>query len=325
VRRHGCQGLRRRLGRLAPVGLDRSTGGYTRLAWTPEDRADRSWFVEQARRRSLTVRTDRNGNLWAWAGEPGPERSSRQPPRLRAGGGAFDGPLGVVAALGALDLLRQRGVRTARPVALVVWADEEGGRFGVACAGSRLLTGSLDPGHAAGLRDAEGIALGEAAAAAGVDPAGFGRDDVALDRIGVFVELHVEQGRALADLDAPIGVATAIWPHGRWRLRFTGASDHAGTTRLPDRRDPVLPFATTALAARAAAHEAGALATFGRVVVVPVPPTPSRRVSTPGWMRAHPRRPPCSGSSMKSSPLRSRRRGTTASRSSPGSSRGPPW
>ena len=85
----------------------------------------------------------------------------------------------------------------------------------------------------------------------------------------MFVELHVEQGRALADLDAPVGVASAVWPHGRWRFAFDGASDHAGTTRLVDRHDPMLPFATTALAAREAAAEAGALATFGRIHVEP--------------------------------------------------------
>jgi N-carbamoyl-L-amino-acid hydrolase len=60
-----------------------------------------------------------------------------------------------------------------------------------------------------------------------------------------------------------------IWPHGRWRCTFTGAADHAGTTRLADRRDPLLPFAATALAARDLADRAGALATVGRVQVAP--------------------------------------------------------
>jgi beta-ureidopropionase / N-carbamoyl-L-amino-acid hydrolase len=71
------------------------------------------------------------------------------------------------------------------------------------------------------------------------------------------------------DLDAPVGVATAIWPHGRWRCTFTGEANHAGTTRLADRRDPMLPFAATVLAAREAADDADALATFGKVSVLP--------------------------------------------------------
>jgi N-carbamoyl-L-amino-acid hydrolase len=105
--------------------------------------------------------------------------------------------------------------------------------------------------------------------AAGADPAGLGRDDEALARIGTFVELHVEQGRWLVDHGAAVGVATAIWPHGRWRFGFRGEANHAGTTRLVDRRDPMLPFAHTVLAARTAAAEAGAVATIGRVRVLP--------------------------------------------------------
>jgi len=101
---------------------------------------------------------------------------------------------------------------------------------------------------------------------AGADPQAIGRDDRALQRIGTFVELHIEQGRAL---DAPVGLASAIWPHGRWRFDFTGEANHAGTTRLADRRDPMLPFARTVLAAREHAERTGALATIGRVKVEP--------------------------------------------------------
>ncbi len=105
--------------------------------------------------------------------------------------------------------------------------------------------------------------------AAGHDPDGLGRDDEALGRIGSYVELHVEQGRNLVDSGAPVGVATAIWPHGRYRFTFTGEANHAGTTRLEDRRDPMLTYAETVLAARKRARLAGARVTFGRVEVEP--------------------------------------------------------
>ena len=80
------------------------------------------------------------------------------------------------------------------------------------------------------------------------------------------VELHIEQGRAL---DVPVGVASAIWPHGRWRFDFTGDGDHAGTTRMADRHDPMLTFAYTVLAANKEARLAGAHATMARVAVEP--------------------------------------------------------
>jgi N-carbamoyl-L-amino-acid hydrolase len=156
-----------------------------------------------------------------------------------------------------------------RPVAVVAFADEEGARFGVACAGSRLLTGALEPGRARALRDPDGTTLADAMRAAGADPLALGRDDEALRRIGAYVELHIEQGRGLVHAGEPVGMATSIWPHGRWRCRFEGAADHAGTTRIEDRHDPMLPFAATVLAARDIAARAGGLATIGRVQVRP--------------------------------------------------------
>jgi N-carbamoyl-L-amino-acid hydrolase len=255
---------------LGGIGRDRTTGGYRRSAWTPADLELRSWFTDQAAQRGMTCERDRNGNQWAWWGTPaaGAVVTGSHLDSV-PDGGAFDGPLGVVSGFLAVDELRARGVEPQRPIAVVAFSDEEGARFGVACTGSRLLTGALDPDRARALRDRDGVTLAEAMRRAGADPAGLGRDDEALARIGALVELHVEQGRALVHTGHPVGVATALWPHGRWRYRFVGQADHAGTTRLVDRRDPVLPFASTVLAARALARRAGGVATFGRVEVSP--------------------------------------------------------
>ncbi|WP_041439996.1 allantoate amidohydrolase [Thermomonospora curvata] len=252
---------------LLPIGRDETTGGYRRIAWTAPELECRAWFTDQARRRGLTVEADANGNLFAWW------RAGRGPAVLTGshldsvpGGGAFDGPLGVVSALAAIDRLRAEGFAPRRPIGVAVFAEEEGSRFGVACLGSRLLTGAIDPADARGLRDADGRAFAEVIAAHGLDPAAIGPDEGLLARIGCFVELHIEQGRAL---QAPVGVASAIIPHGRWRLDFTGQGNHAGTTRLRDRRDPMLPFAHAVLAARRGAAAAGGVATVGKVTVVP--------------------------------------------------------
>jgi N-carbamoyl-L-amino-acid hydrolase len=90
-----------------------------------------------------------------------------------------------------------------------------------------------------------------------------------LGRVGAFVELHVEQGRGLADLDRAVAVGSGIWPHGRWRFDLPGEANHAGTTRLADRRDPMLAYAQLVLAARSAAAAYGAVATCGKVRVEP--------------------------------------------------------
>jgi N-carbamoyl-L-amino-acid hydrolase len=135
--------------------------------------------------------------------------------------------------------------------------------------GSRLLTGALDPADVLERADQDGVTVAGAMSAAGIDPGGVGADPARLGRLGAFVELHVEQGRGLADLGQPVALGTGIWPHGRWRLTMTGEANHAGTTRLADRRDPMLGLAAAVLAARAAATELGAVATVGRVVVDP--------------------------------------------------------
>jgi N-carbamoyl-L-amino-acid hydrolase len=255
---------------LAPIGRHPGTGGYRRYAWTREDAVLREWFRGEAGRRGLEVVPDRAGNLWAWTADP-----DTSGPGLVVGshldsvpdGGAFDGPLGIASAFAALDRLDRAAFR--RPVGIACFADEEGARFGVACAGSRLLTGALDPDRARSLSDDDGTTMAEALASAGSHPDALGRDDEALRRVGTFVELHVEQGRALDGLGAPVGVAESIWPHGRWRLDLRGRADHAGTTRLADRDDPMLTLAAVVLEARAAAERRGTLATVGKVRVEP--------------------------------------------------------
>jgi N-carbamoyl-L-amino-acid hydrolase len=258
------------LGEIAGVGRDARRGGYSRHGFDRAEAELRTWFTEQARRRGLDVRPDRNGNIWAWWGTPGPgaivtgSHLDSVP-----GGGAFDGPLGVAAALDAVDILRAAGTVPARPLAIVVFAEEEGGRFGVPCLGSRLAAGAIDPDAARRLTDPDGVTLAEAAARAGVDPAGFGPED--LGDVGCFVELHVEQGRLLDRMpgEHPVAVASSILAHGRWLFRLTGEGNHAGTTELADRRDPMLPAAAAVLAARRAAAAADSRATVGRLVPVP--------------------------------------------------------
>ncbi|QFG25230.1 allantoate amidohydrolase [Actinomadura sp. WMMB 499] len=253
---------------LLPLGRD-GTGGYHRLAWTPPELECRAWFADQARRRDLDIEHDANGNMIAWwrpAGAGGPAVLTGSHLDSVPGGGAFDGPLGIVSAFAAIDLLRERGARPGRPVGVAAFAEEEGARFGVACLGSRLLTGAIDPARARALTGADGRTFADVLHHAGLDPEAIGPRDELLDRVGCFVELHVEQGRALT---GPVGLASAIVPHGRWRFGFAGEGNHAGTTGLADRRDPMLPFAGMVLAAREAAERNGTVATVGKVRVTP--------------------------------------------------------
>jgi beta-ureidopropionase / N-carbamoyl-L-amino-acid hydrolase len=261
------------LGALSGVGRDGVRGGFSRHGFSPVEAELLEWFAAEARARDLDVRTDRNGNTWAWWGRPGPgavltgSHLDSVP-----GGGAFDGPLGVASALAAVDRMRAAGLAPARPLAIVVFTEEEGGRFGVPCLGSRLLSGSLDPDAARRLTDPDGVSLADAARAAGLDPARLGPDPEALSGVSCFVELHVEQGRMLDRLPErpPVAVGSSILAHGRWRFTVRGEGNHAGTTETADRHDPMLPAAAAVRAARNAVRDRrDARATIGRLVPTP--------------------------------------------------------
>jgi N-carbamoyl-L-amino-acid hydrolase len=262
------------LAQLADTGRDAVRGGFSRPVFSAAERELLEWSREQCTRRGLDTDVDANGVLWAWENPAGLPLTDAVVTGSHLdsvpGGGAFDGPLGVVSALRAVDLLRERGVAPSRPLAVAVFPEEEGSRFGIACLGSRLLTGALPADRALALRDPEGDTLADVARRAGLDPQRMGRDDAALARIGAFVELHVEQGRGLVDLGAPVAVASSVIGHGRWRVTVHGQGNHAGTTLLADRRDPVVVAAAVVLAVRTvAAEHPGTRATVGRFQPVP--------------------------------------------------------
>lgn len=259
---------------ISQVGRDRRRGGYSRPVYSAAELTLREWFEAEAAKRGLAVETDRNGILWAWWDIEGGDRTGALVTGSHLdsvpGGGAFDGALGVAAALVAVDLLRERGVQPRRALALTVFPEEEGSRFGVACLGSRLLTGAIDPDRARNLRDPDGNTFADVSRANGIDPAGLGRDAAALRTIGDFVELHVEQGRGLIDLDTPVAVGCSILGHGRWRMSITGQGNHAGTTLMEDRADPMIAAAQIVLAIRRIARaEPHARATVGRLQPMP--------------------------------------------------------
>lgn len=274
--------FRRLWDEIEPIGRDERSGGYLRYALTQPELRLREWFRTQADHRDMPVTDDGNGNLFAWWGAPEAGNAVLTGSHFDSvpHGGAYDGPLGIVSAFLALDELCASGASPARPIAVAAFVEEEGARFGVPCLGSRLLTGALPPGQAAELRDQDGVSF---AAALGGLPAGA-RPEL-LDRFAAFVELHVEQGRALVEQSAPVGVASSIWPHGRWRFDFTGEGNHAGTTRMADRRDPMLTYAFTVLAANKEARRLGAHATVGRVQVEPNA-TNAIPAQVTGWLDA---------------------------------------
>ena len=153
---------------LEPIGRDEQTGGYRRYSWTLADAQGRAWFTRQAEKLGLAMEADNNGNLWAWW-DP---RSAARENAIVTGshldsvpdGGGYDGALGVVSALAAVEMLKDKNFYPERPVVLALFTEEEGARFRVPCLGSRLITGAIDPESARALTDDDGVTLAAAMA-----------------------------------------------------------------------------------------------------------------------------------------------------------------
>jgi N-carbamoyl-L-amino-acid hydrolase len=251
---------------LVPIGLD-GEGGTTRLAWTAEDAAATEWFAARAAELGRRVERDPAGNLWACPEAEGPWWAVGSHLDSVRNGGRYDGALGVAAGFAV-------AARSRVPLAVISFADEEGGRFNTPTFGSRALVGRLDVEDAVARVDADGIRLGDAMATAGVDPARLGDAPLWLDRLRGFIELHIDQTRELAHAGAPVGVVTRLASRMRVQLEFGGQADHAGTTMREDRRDALAAAARVIVLADAqAAQRPGFVFTAARIEVEPNAPT----------------------------------------------------
>jgi len=253
-------GLAARMAGVEPIGLGPT--GTTRLAWTAEDEATGAWFAAQAEGAGLRVERDAAGNRWALPSAPGPWWAVGSHLDSVRNGGRFDGALGVAAAFAV-------AARTARPVAVVSFADEEGARFNTPTFGSRAVTGALDVDDVLARADDGGVTLADAMRAAGVDPGGLRGAPAALERLRGFVELHIDQSRDVDGAGAPFGVASGLAARRRLALDLRGRADHAGTTSMQERRDALAAAARVIVAALDLGAAAGLRVTAGRLLLEP--------------------------------------------------------
>ncbi|MGH2713038.1 MAG: Zn-dependent hydrolase [Thermoleophilaceae bacterium] len=259
--------LGRRIAELARVG-GRGTA-VTRLGLGPEEQAARDLVGAWLGARGAAVRRDAAANLWARIGpEQGPAVAVGSHLDSVPEGGRFDGALGVLCAVEAVETLLDAGVRLGRAIEVVAWSDEEGVRFGIGLFGSGAAFGRLPP-NAAARRDQGGVSIAEALRGLGEpgDPAGA---RIARAALAAYLEPHIEQGPRLDRAGVALGVVSSIVGilHGRLTLR--GRQDHAGATAMDARHDALLGAAELALALeRAARHDGEAVATVGEIAVRP--------------------------------------------------------
>jgi len=218
--------------------------------------------------RGATVRRDAAANLYArFAGEGDTVLVGSHLDSVPEGG-RFDGALGVLCAVEAVESLVDAKVRLRRPVEVVAWADEEGARFGVGLFGSTAAFGRLARG-VADRRDRDGISIADALRALGEqgDPAAARRDP---KELAAYLELHIEQGPRLEAAGRPLGIVSDIVGIYHARVTIRGRADHAGATVMTARADALAAASEVVLAVeRIARGRPDSVGTVGEIAVRP--------------------------------------------------------
>lgn len=256
---------------LAQIGRN-GAGGADRVAWSDADEAGKRWLAARFAAAGLEVRRDAAANVWGrWAVGGGRSLVLGSHIDSVPNGGHYDGALGVLAGLEVIRMLRDSGYAPPRPIEVVALSDEEGSRFGSGFFGSLALTGQLDVAALAVRVDEHGTPVGEALRTRGIRLAEVNSAAAYLEQVGLYLELHIEQGPALEAAGAPIGIVTAIKGAARGILRLSGEANHAGTTPMEGRRDAGVGAARAIVALREIVRTTSstAVGTVGRVEFQP--------------------------------------------------------
>lgn len=246
-------------------------GGVDRVAYSEADLQGRAYIISELEAMGLSVRIDAAANIFA-------RRKGRSPsakPILFGshtdsvpGGGNYDGPTGVIAAMEAIDLLNAANIQTDHPLELVVFSNEEGGLVGSLAMRGHLKESALAVVNASGRSIADGTNF-----------IGGNIDDIAsakvsTDKYTAFIELHIEQGGILDEEKLDIGVVEGIVGIGWWDVTIEGYANHGGTTAMDNRRDAMVSAAELTLAINRTALEMDGrqVATVGRIQAFPGAP-----------------------------------------------------
>lgn len=255
---------------LGAIGADEH-GGVNRMAFTEADLEGRAWLRGRMEEAGLSASMDGAANvLGRLDGGAGPAVVIGSHLDSVPNGGKLDGALGVLVGLESLRRIREEGIETRLPVEMIAFSDEEG-RFG-GLFGSQAVTGNLDPERILRARDLTGVTLREAMAAHGLDAMSALKARRDPQSIAAYLEVHIEQGPVLDEAEASIGVVEEITGLFKWSVRLTGVANHAGTTPMEMRRDPLMGLAEFAgeIPRILEEHGSGAgRATIGKIDLVP--------------------------------------------------------
>lgn len=247
----------------------RIDGEIWRAAYTPEDRIAKNILREWIGEQGLEYREDAIGNVYGRlpGTEPGTVLTGSHLDTVK-NGGKYDGALGVVTGVAALGYLKQSGYVPKHSLEVVGLMEEEGSRFASGCQGSRAICGTLKEEDLEEV-DRDGVTLREALVSAGYQPEAL--RSAKRDDIRAIVELHIEQGPVLESEQKQIGIVDNIVGIFNYELTIQGCQNHAGTTSMSLRHDPVVAAAEfiTESTRQMMAQAPSATLTYGMLQVFP--------------------------------------------------------
>jgi N-carbamoyl-L-amino-acid hydrolase len=270
--------LRARLERLSAFGRPTGAGfeaGVSRVAYSDADLAARAWLIGEIRAAGLAPRVDAAGNIFArWP----QDHSTRRPILFGShidsvpNAGNFDGDLGSLAALEAIQACQQARITPRHPLEMVVWAHEESTAYGRGTAASRIAAGDL---HAGDLDQVwNGMRRADAIRRIGGDPARIEEAVRKPEDWHAYLELHIEQGGTLERAGTTIGIVEGIVAIHRYDVTIRGFANHAGTTPMNERQDALIAASRLTLAVReiVTARAGRHVGTVGRMEITPNSP-----------------------------------------------------
>ncbi|MCD2137855.1 M20 family metallo-hydrolase [Salinicoccus halitifaciens] len=241
--------------------------GLNRLALTDEDKKMRDVFTEYLRNLGLSVRVDDVGNIYGRK-----EGEENLAPVVvgshldtQPNGGRYDGIAGVLLGLEVIETLLENGIKTKRPIEVVNFTNEEGARFSPPMMASGVLSGEFTRDYVYSTKDKDGLSFGDELERIGYK----GRKENRLAEIHSYVEAHIEQGPILADENLDVGIVTGIQGTSWFEIAVEGDSNHAGTTPMEVRRDPMLAVAEIIHRLEGLAKEKAVKLTIGKFLAEP--------------------------------------------------------
>jgi len=244
-------------------------GGVTRLSLSDEDVLARNYFCECCEALGMDIQVDDMGNIYATLA------GKKDVPPIVMGshldsvekGGRFDGVLGVLTAIEAIRTIKENEIEVEIPLMIVNFTNEEGARFDPAMMSSGVITSKFDKEKMLQSTDKNGVRFHEALQTSGYE----GEQGNRLKEALAYIELHIEQGPVLEAKQREIGVVEGVLGMVCYEISFTGQSNHAGTTPMSMRKDPMIVASTimTELHEQLGKIDEQLVFTFGRMNVSP--------------------------------------------------------